>query len=1111
MNGYKLKIICWGICLFFSPVLHAQRDGITIKMGEVTLDKIFQALEEISGYTFLYSDDEILQSERRFLDYRNADIGDILKDCLKGTGMTYVIVDRTVILKPLRETTAPELSADSIIREYIVVEGWVKAEGGAFLPGVNILIKNYPGIGIVTDENGYFQIKVRRADVLIFSYVGYRNKEVWVRKFKSKGVIVLKEESTGMDEVQVVGYGSQRMVTVTGAISTMEMKDRNFPVTSFSNMIAGNVAGIIGVQRSGEPGQDVSEFWVRGISTFGANDKALILIDGVERTTFNDLVAEDIAGFSVLKDASATAVYGARGANGVVMIETKRGMPGQMKINASARMMVSYLPRMPEYLGAYDYACLANEAREVRGEAPVYDSEMFEVIRYGLDPDLFPDVNWQKEMLKKWTLGAQVNLNMSGGGDIARYYVGLNYKTNDAAYKESGLNRYHTNVLRKQYSFRTNVDLNITPSTVVGVGMATTLVDLNRPGIGITDTIWAAQAALTPLTVPVRYSTGHAPAYGKQQAVSPAVLLNETGYVNEFQNNMEFKVEIRRQIVREWSATAAFAYDMTNRHHRKREKMPELFQAIGRDGKGELLLESVAPAREMTYTASYSAERRLYLETKTEYAGNWGDHRIGGLVLFNLSQYSTTEAINEISSIPRRTMGMAGRMTYSYGDIYLTEFNFGYNGTENFPKGKRFCFFPSLSAGWVVSGYPLVQEKWPGLRLLKMRYSFGVVGNDQIEGLRFPYLTYLSASAPGYGFGDRGEVVKEGLAEATLGAGHLIWEKSFKHNWGLDLNLFGKVQLNLDHFSALRKNIFMPRKEIPDMAGWPSVPYGNVGKMRSWGWDGTLSYRDKVGKIGFEFRGNFTVTNNKVLDYDESDTRYEYQRMRGKSLNQARGYIALGYFRDSAEIVNSPVHSGQVRPGDLKYKDVNGDGLINEEDRVPIGNSTVPRIQYGLAGSLNWKNWDIGVFFRGAGAVNFFYGGMGYFPFVGGLTGNILKETAKEENRWIPAWYSGKSETENPRARYSRLSYGENRNNFVPSTHWLANGAYLRLKTVEVGYSFSLRVLQAWKIKRLRLSLMGDNLRVWDRVHDWDPEQASSNGAVYPLTRSWIFNLQVDF
>lgn len=503
MNGYKLKIICWGICLFFSPVLHAQRDGITIKMGEVTLDKIFQALEEISGYTFLYSDDEILQSERRFLDYRNADIGDILKDCLKGTGMTYVIVDRTVILKPLRETTAPELSADSIIREYIVVEGWVKAEGDAFLPGVNILIKNYPGIGIVTDENGYFQIKVRRADVLIFSYVGYRNKEVWVRKFKSKGVVVLKEESTGMDEVQVVGYGSQRKVSVTGAISTMEMKDRNFPVTSFSNMIAGNVAGIIGVQRSGEPGQDVSEFWVRGISTFGANDKALILIDGVERTTFNDLVAEDIAGFSVLKDASATAVYGARGANGVVMIETKRGMPGQMKINASARMMVSYLPRMPEYLGAYDYARLANEAREVRGEAPVYDPEMFEVIRYGLDPDLFPDVNWQKEMLKKWTLGAQVNLNMSGGGDIARYYVGVNYKTNDAAYKESGLNRYHTNVLRKQYSFRTNVDLNITPSTVVGVGMATTLVDLNRPGIGITDTIWATQAALTPLIVPV--------------------------------------------------------------------------------------------------------------------------------------------------------------------------------------------------------------------------------------------------------------------------------------------------------------------------------------------------------------------------------------------------------------------------------------------------------------------------------------------------------------------------------------------------------------------------------------------------------------------------------
>ncbi len=1111
MNGFKLKIVCLGICLFFSTVINAQTGGITIKMSKVTLDKAFQAIEEISGYTFLYSDDEILQAGKHSLNYRNAGIEVILQDCLKGTGITYVIVDRTVILKSLRENNNSEFLADSILREYTVVEGWVKGEGGAFLPGVNILIKNYPGLGIITDENGYFKIKVGKADVLIFSYVGYRNKEVWVQKFKSQGVVELKEELTEMDEVQVVGYGSQRKVSVTAAISTMEMKDRNFPVTSFSNMIAGNVSGIIGVQRSGEPGQDVSEFWVRGISTFGANDKALVLIDGVERTTFNDLIAEDIASFSVLKDASATAVYGARGANGVVMIETKRGMPGQMKINASARMMWSHLPRLPEYLGAYDYARLANEARAVRGETPLYDPEMFDVIRYHLDPDLFPDVNWQKEMLKKWTWGAQVNLNLSGGGDIARYYLGLNYKTNDAAYKESGLNRYHTNVLRTQYSFRTNVDLNITPSTEVGVRMATTLVDLNRPGIGATDTIWAAQAILTPLTVPVRYSTGHAPAYGQYRAVSPAILLNETGYVSEFQNNMELKVEVRQRLWREWSVTAAFAYDMTNRHWRKREKMPELFQATGRDGKGNLLLESVAPAREMTYTASYSAERRLYLEMKTEYGKTWGNHRVGGLALFNLSQYATTKAANEISSIPQRTMGLAGRMTYSYGDIYLTEFNFGYNGTENFPKGRRFCFFPSLSAGWVVSGYPFVQEKWPGLRLLKMRYSFGIVGNDQIEGLRFPYLTYISASAPGYAFGDRGEVVKEGIAETTLGSRHLIWEKSFKHNWGLDLNIFGKVQLSLDYFRSVRKNIFMPRNEIPDMAGWPSVPYGNVGKMRSWGWDGTLSYRDKIGALGFEVRGNLTVANNKVLDYDEPDTRYEYQRMRGKSLNQARGYIALGYFRDSAEIVSSPVHLGPVRPGDLKYKDVNGDGLINDEDKVPIGNSTVPRIQYGLAASLNWKNWDISVFFRGAGVVSFFYGGMGYFPFVEGLAGNILKETGKEENRWIPAWYSGKFETENPQARYPRLSYGENRNNFAPSTHWLANGAYLRLKTVEVGYSFSRRILQSWKIKKLRLSLLGDNLRVWDKVRDWDPEQASSNGAVYPLTRSWIFNLQVNF
>lgn len=1114
MKNKMLKLVLIILVLMIC-IVHAypQAQGITLKVSDLTLDRIFEQLENISGYTFLYNDKQVEQAGKRTLHYHQVPITTIMAACLKGTGLTYEIIDRTIVIIPT-PTVRDSLSVPQELPEYVTIEGYVKSKTGEVLAGVNIFVKNFPGVGIVTDRKGYFKTKARLSDILIFSHIGYKNKELFVKSYTAQGNIFLEEEHTKMDEVQVVGYGVQRKITVTGAISTMDLEGKNFPVTSFSNMLAGNVSGIIGVQRSGEPGQDVSEFWIRGISTFGANDKALILIDGVERTTFNDLIAEDIASFSVLKDASATAVYGARGANGVVLIHTKSGMPGRMKINVNARTMWSTLPRLPHYLRAYDYARLANEAKAVRGESPLYTPEVFDVIRYHLDPDLYPDVNWQKELLKKWTKGFQVNLNMSGGGDIGRYFISLNYKTNDAAYKESGLNRYHTNVLRKQYSFRTNVNLNLTPSTEVEVKLATTVVDMNRPGIGTTDSIWEAQAALTPLAVPVRYSTGHAPAYGDGTEVSPAVLLNETGFVSEFQNNMEFKLGIHQNIsalLPGCSFSGMLAYDIVNVQRSRRTKMPELFRAIGRDINGKLILKSVVPERKISYESEYFSERRLYVETKVNYDRTFGEHRVGGLLLFNLSEYTPEDKTDEISSIPRRTMGMAGRMTYSFRDIYLSELNFGYNGTENFPRGKRFCFFPSVSVGLVLSGYRAIQEALPALHFLKLRYSFGIVGNDQIAGTRFPYLTYISSDVPGYQLGGQGEYFQGGIAETVLGNRNLVWEKSYKHDLGINLDIGKNIQFEADYFSTMRNHIFMQRNNIPDITGWPNMPYGNVGKMRNRGFDAALSYKGKMGAVAFELRGNVTVTRNKLLAFDESGALYDYQRRQGKSLNVTRGYLALGYFRDSTEILHSPAHPGAVRPGDLKYKDVNADGVIDEQDMVPIGNSDIPRIQYGVAVSLQWKNWEISVFGRGAGAVDFFYGGMGYFPFQNGSQGNVLTMVGEEANRWIPAWYSGNAATENPEARFPRLSYGENTNNFLPSTHWLANAAYFRLKTLEVGYTFSSSLLRRIRVKRLRLSLMGDNLHVWDKVRYWDPEQASSNGAVYPLTRSWIINLQLNF
>lgn len=1002
-------------------------------------------------------------------------------------------------------------------QQEFVLKGSVMDVKKQTVPGVNIYVKNSPGMGVASDNDGNYQIKVKVADVVVFSFIGFRTKEILIDKEMKELNVIMEEDTEMLEQVEVVkvGYGAQRKVSVLAAISSVEVEElKRSSVTSLSNALSGRMAGIIGVQRSGEPGEDVSEFWIRGISTFGAKDKALILIDGIERESFNDLLPEDIESFSILKDATATAIYGARGANGVVLINTKRGKEGRMNISANVKTMVEYLPKLPNYLRAYDYAKMANEARLVRGEAPIYDPEMFDVIKYNLDPDMFPDVSWQDEILKRATWGLQANLNVSGGGSIARYFISASYRTNDAAYKQSGINKYNTNVKRHQYSFRSNVDVNVTKSTTVGVSLSTNVVQMNRPGIGSTSQIWAAQANLNPLMVPVRYSNGQLPAYGAGDGeASPSVLLNETGFVTNYNNRIESLLRIHQDlsmVTKGLSAGVSLSFDASNTHNNTRSKMPELYRAVAYNSKGNLITTRTVDSSPISFSTSSSGDRKVYLEAKVDYSRVFGAHRVSALVLYNQSSYNTSTASDEISSIPSRSQGLAGRLTYSYNDIYFVEGNFGYNGTENFPKGERFGFFPSLAVGWVPSNYQYVKDHWAFMTMLKLRYSFGAVGNDQISGSRFPFLTYVG-SAPGYSFGDRGEHPKPGIVETRVGSVGLIWEKALKHNVGLDVTLWDRVSIEVDYFHDLRKGIFMERSQLPDIMGLPNTPYGNMGRMRNNGIDGTLAYQDKIGPVAFEVRGNFTITKNKIIDYDEPSYAYPYLANKGKSLNVTRGYIAMGLFRDSTEIVHSPKQLGEVRPGDIKYKDVNGDGVINEQDIVPIGNSNIPRIQYGFAASVEYKNWDVNVFFRGSGGVDFFYGGSGYFPFANGEVGNVLTVVNDPKNRWIPAWYSGDPSTENPDARFPRLSYGENKNNFVNSSHWLANGAYLRLKTVELGYTLPKEVAKKIRMTNFRVSVIADNLHVWDKVKLWDPEQASGNGAGYPLTRSFTMNIQMSF
>jgi TonB-linked SusC/RagA family outer membrane protein len=1010
-----------------------------------------------------------------------------------------------------------------IFAQKVRIKGVVTDEQNETLEGVTVQQKNTT-VGIITDGNGGYEINADANSILVFSYLGFTTQEITVGKTANQTVnIVLEEAMEQLEELEIVGYGAQRKVSVVGAISTVKPSElRSGSITSVTNSLAGRIAGLVGVQHSGEPGRDVSEFWIRGISTFGGGSSALVLIDGIDRgaSSLNELAPEDIESFSILKDATATAIYGARGANGVILINTKRGHEGKITISTNIKSMLETLPRLPEYLNAYDYATLANEANVGRGNGYVYPQAIFDIIKYNMDPDLYPDVNWQDEILKKRTYGIQGNVNISGGGKLARYYMSGFYRTNDAIYKQTGMERYHSNVRRNQYSFRSNVDVDLTKYTRVSLLLSAKLIDLNRPGIGTTNTIWNACANLTPLTVPTMYSNGLSPSYGKDDLTSPTVLLNGTGFHTERENSIESLLKIEQDlsmILNGLKLTGSISFDNFNRHVMSRTKMPDLYMAYDRNwNTGALTTIRTVDMQQMKYGSSSYGTRTIYAEAKIDYSVTISDkHRVGALFLYQQKDYQRTDRNTELSSIPNRNQGIAGRLTYSYNDIYFVEGNFGYNGSENFPKGQRFGFFPSVAVGYVISNYEFMKDNLSFIDMLKFRYSYGLVGNDKIqkngEDVRFPYLTTVNTAATGYYFGDTRAVGGSGVTYAVLGSTGLVWESAVKQNWGIDLQMWKSFNLTIDGFIDRRDNIFMIRQSLPGTVGVSSDVWGNVGKMRSWGADGTASYTRKFGDFDVEVRGNFTFTRDKIIDYDEVPPRYPYLARKGTSNNVTRGLIALGLFKDEADVSNSPTQFGIVLPGDIKYQDVNGDGHIDDYDIVPIGNSNIPKIQYGFAGTVAWKGIDVSVFFRGSGKVDYFMGGTGYYPFAGGETGNVLSIVKNQANRWTPASYSGNPATENPNARFPRLTYGKNDNNNRNSTFWLADASFIRLKTVEIGYTLPSKWTEKIYMTNLRVSVIGDNLYVWDKVKLWDPEQASSNGAVYPLTRSYSIVLQFSF
>lgn len=994
----------------------------------------------------------------------------------------------------------------------LTVGGIVMSENGEPQIGVSVVVKENPGKGAVSDLDGHFKVTGLRANqTLVFTLIGYDKIEMKVAKSDERMRVVMKERVNELDEAIVVGHSTQRKISVIGSITTVDVKELKAPATSLANMLGGRVAGVMTKLMSGEPGKDNADFWIRGISTFGAGSSALVLIDGVSGD-INTLDPEDIESFSILKDASATAVYGNRGANGVVLVTTKKGVAGKLSVSLKANAGVSWSPRMPNYVDANTYASLANEASMSRGADPIYSAVDLALFKNGLDPDLHPNVNWRDVILKDATYNQQYHLSLSGGAQVARYYMSLGVMDKEALFKQDqGINKYDTNVNYRQYNFRANIDVNLTKSSILTLGLEDIMVNQNYPGFASsTQSLWDAQANLTPVTVPLVYTSGQLPAYGpNNDQISPYISLNYSGFKKYYRNTTKLNLQFQQDlsmITKGLNFTALFNMTTNSSLTTTREKRPALYYAKTRKRDGTLALEKRRDSAEPTFSPASTVDRTFYGEAHLNYERVLNKvHRFSGLGHFYMQDDISSTNNTDILAIPKRYMGFSGRVAYSYNDTYFVEGNIGYTGSEAFEKGRKFGTFPAISVGWVPTQYKFIQENVKFINFLKFKGSYGQVGNDRMDrNIRFPYLTLIgSGGASNWNNGNS-------YTETQVGSSNLRWETSTKSNFGIDAKFFkNHFDLSVDFYEDIRSGIYQQRASTPEEMGLVTLPFANVGKMKSWGIDGHLSYTQTINKDAyFVLRANLTQSKNKVLQYEEPIVRYPYQSLVGYQYGINRGLIALGLFKDEADVKNSPrqTFSSSVLPGDIKYKDVNGDGIINDYDIVPLDYSSMPQIQYGFATEFNYKQWNLSVLFEGVSRMKYFAGGRGYYPFEGREVGNVLDIVVADH--WTPREISGTAATENPNARFPRLTYGPNDNNNRASTFWLNDGAYLRLKNVQLSYRMDGALMKKVGIKSTTFSIIGENLHVWDKVKIVDPGQANRNGAVYPVQR--VITLQIN-
>ncbi|MEC5164485.1 TonB-linked SusC/RagA family outer membrane protein [Flavobacterium sp. PL11] len=1015
--------------------------------------------------------------------------------------------------------TSMAISNKNIV--FAKITGQVVDEQGNTLPGVNVMKKGST-TGVSTDMDGNFTIDANKGDILIFSYIGFLNQEVIVDS-KTNIKVILQSVAASLDDVVVVGFGKQKKESVVSAISTIKGEALRLPNRSLSNNLAGQIAGIIAVQRSGEPGYDNSEFYIRGISSFKGGTTPLVLVDGIPRN-MNDIEPDEIETFTLLKDAASTAIYGAEGANGVILITSKRGKVQRTIISYRGEYSLLQPTRLPDFLGSVDFMKLYNEGLNNEGKQPKYSDEVIARTQSGLDPDLYPDVYWL-DLLKKTTNNQRHTLNFRGGGEKARFFISGAYFGESGIFKSNPNVNYENNIGLKRYNLRSNVDFDVTNTTLLRVDLSGQYLETNYPGVG-TSTLFRNMTTAPPNLYPMIFSDGHFASHPtpSDNRSNPYNSLMESGYSKEWRSSLQSKVAIEQKldvITDGLMIKGVVSYDSDSKFLSSRRKTPPQFIANGRDINGDLIYSQTV--NETTFgepIESSTGNKNIYLETSLNYAKTFDSkHLVGGMLLY----YQKEIQYND-QALAFRKQAYIGRGTYMYDRRYSIEANFGITGSEAFSKGNRYGFFPAVGVAWIASNESFFESIKDVVNELKIRASVGRTGNDNTGGDRFLYRgTFVNVAGYPIGIGGSGTLNGlGGFAEGRFAAPTLSWEIEDKRNIGIDLGFFNNnLTLTADYFDNSRFNILLQRNTVAASTGFRQSPWQNFGKVTNKGVDLSLNAKKRFGDVSVGMRGNFTFARNKITEYDEVKKSYSWMNITGTSLNSPNLYTAERLYTDNdfdITVINGAkvyalksglavsTLSAKNLPGDIKYQDLNGDGLIDQFDqsRATSAKPSIPEIVYGVGFNAEYKNFYANAFFQGAASVSTVLGGdnpQGFFPFTFGVEESAVRKEGL--SRWTQA--NPSQDVLYPRIRST--SYAHNN---VASTWWSRDASFVRLKNVEIGYNMNKSLLDKLGLTTGRVYVMGNNLYVWDQIKMWDPEIGNANaGLNYPLPRTITFGLEL--